>query len=812
MKTYSVLGTRAPRLDAPDKATGRALYTDDLRLPGTLHGALLHSPHAHARIKRIDAGRARALPGVKAVLTAADVPGIRFGVSPARYDETVFARDKVLYLGDELAAVAAVDREIALEALERIDVEYEPLPIILDARHALSGTAPQIHELYPGNLSATVEQEFGDLASARSQAYRTRTGRLESEMQDAAFLEPQAALAAFDSQGYLTLTSSTQSVHYVQRTVAMVLGLPAHKVRVIKPYVGGGFGPKAACSTLELATCLLARATGKPVKITFSREEVFLHSRARHKFVHDMTLGADRDGRLLFLDHEAMLDGGAYASFGIATVYYAGSLLGGPYRLPAMRYKGIRAVTNKPACGAQRGHGGVIARALFERLLDELAEELGRDPLEIRLLNMMETGDVTCNDLNMSSLGMRQCLEAVRDGSGWASKRGKLPRGKGIGMACGFFVSGAGYPIYRSDTFHSTATIKVQEDGGGVLLHTASAEIGQGSDTAMAMIAAETLGIPLDCVRVKSGDTDLGVDLGAYSSRQTLMTGHAVREAAAGARDQILGAIAALLGVAPADLVIREGRIAAAREGISLDISAIRDRYTKEHRGWTDNPSSGPLTFREASRLAFLERGTIVGIGNYRPPPLGGKFKGAAVGTSPAYGCSAQVVELTVDLETGQVAIESVTDAHDCGKAINLTSVEGQMQGSVAMGLGEALLEQVKFDRMGKIQNPNLSDYKIPTAVDVPPIRTIVIESDEPNGPYGAKEVGEGAIMPTIPAILNALHDATGIRFGKLPVTAERVAAALRGVSLRDDPSAESSACIPKTGVTPPAPYPPKAG
>ncbi len=777
--TTRVLSSRAKRLDAPAKATGQAVYTDDLVRPGMLHGAILQSPVAHARIVRIDTSRAEALPGVVAVLTAQNTPDTPYGVSPARYDERVFAAEKVLYVGDEIAAVAAEDLETALEAMELIEVELDQLDPVLDGRAALQVGAAQVHPMYPGNVSAEVHQEFGDLAAAKATAEVVVKGRLESEMQDGAFLEPQCALAELDGHGTLTLTSSTQSVHYIQRTVAMVLGMPVDKVRVVKPYVGGGFGPKAACSTMELITCLLAKATGRPVKINFTREQVFLHSRARHKFVHDMELGLAADGKLAYLEHQALLDGGAYSSFGIATVYYAGSLLGGPYKLPAMKYDGQRAATNKPACGAQRGHGGVIARGLFERLMDEAAEELGRDPVELRLQNMMAAGDTTCNELNMSSLGMRECIEAVRDGSEWSAKRGKLAAGQGIGMACGFFVSGAGYPIYRSDTYHCTVQVKLQEDGGGVLLQTASAEIGQGSDTAMAMICAEALGVPLAAVRVVSGDTDLGVDLGAYSSRQTLMTGHAVREAAEHAKHQVLEVVAVLLKADPADLDFADGLLIS-RSGADLDFVDLRTRYVKEHRGWTDNPEDGPFTFREASRMAYLERGTIVGLGKYKPPKLGGSYKGAAVGTSPAYGCSAQVVQLAVDLETGQIDVKAVTDAHDCGKAINLTSVEGQMQGSVSMGLGEALFEQVQFDAGGRILNPNFSDYKIPTAVDMPPVRCIVVESHEPNGPYGAKEVGEGAIMPTIPAVLNALYDATGVRFEKLPVTPEQVITALR--------------------------------
>jgi 4-hydroxybenzoyl-CoA reductase subunit alpha len=790
-RSYSVLGGRAVRLDAPDKVTGRALFADDLTRPGMLHGALLQSPLPHARILRIDTTRAERLPGVKAVLTAESSPDVLFGVSPARYDERVFALDKVRYVGDEIAAVAAVDRETALEAVGLIRVEYEPLEPVLDATRALDPSSPQVHELYPGNIAARVDQHFGDVEAARQRAHLVRTDRLSSKMQNGAFLEPQCALAEFDLRGRLTLWSSTQAPHYVARVVAMVLGLPEHQVRVVMPRVGGGFGPKAAASTLELATCLLSRATSRPVKSVFTREQVFLHGRARHQFFHTMTLGVDREGQLLFLDHEAILDGGAYASFGIATVYYAGSLLGAPYRLPSMRYSGTRVVTNKPACGAQRGHGGVHARALFEMQLDRIAEELGLDPIELRLRNVMGAGEVSCNDLAMSSLGMRECLEAVRDRSKWVSgprcAARRLPPEdgvvRGVGVSCGFFVSGAGYPIYRSRTPHCTVEIKVDEAGGGIEIRSGAAEIGQGCETMMATIAAETIGIPLDAVRVRSGDTDLTVDLGAYSSRTTLMTGHATREAAENVRRQILEVVAGALKVPLEDLSLEEGLLKVRGEPGNFD--AIRTEYIKEHRGWTEKPDAPYLTFTEASRLALLERGTIVGTGHYRPPPLGGSFKGAAVGTSPAYGCSAQIAEVAVDLETGQVRVQRIVAAHDCGQAVNRTQVEGQMQGCVSMGLGEALMEELVFGPDGRVMNANLADYRIPTALDTPPIETIIVESQEPNGPYGAKEVGEGGIMPTIPAILNAIYDATGVMVDELPAAPERIRKALRGRSAR---------------------------
>ncbi len=778
MKKYKILNTRAPRVDAYDKVTGIAKYTDDLNMPGMLYGAILHSPQAHAKIISVDTSEAQKLPGVVAVITSEDTLGITFGVSPARYDEQIFAQEKVRYVGDEIAAVAAVNPQIARKALDLIKVEFEELPSIFDLHHARDEYAPQLHERYKRNVVQEVHWDFGNVAAAKKEAEVIRTDSLTSKMQDAAFIEPQAALAVYDDKGYLTMYTSTQAPHYVQRTIAMALGLPLHKVRVVKPAVGGGFGPKAACSSMELITCLLSMKTGKPVKTTFDREQVFLHSRARHQFYHKMTTGVKKDGTISFLEHECILDGGAYCSFGIATVYYAGSLLGGPYRLENMNYDGYRVVTNKPACGAQRGHGAVIARALFEIQLDRIAEELEMDPIELRLKNVREAGETTCNELYLSSFGMREALEAVRDSAAWKNKRDDRPKGKGIGAACGFFVSGAGYPIYNSKTPHATVVTKLSEVGGGVIVESGAADIGQGSDTVLAMITAEVLGISLDDVKVVSGDSDLAVDLGAYSSRTTLMTGAAAKEAAESVRQQILEVVAQKTGVSQDDLDIVDGEIICLKG--ELNIEQLRKDYLLEHRGFQGLVRTGNMSFREASRVAFIEKGTIIGTGSYKPPPLGGSFKGAAVGTSPAFGCSAQVAEVTVDLETGRVTVDKISGAHDCGFAINRTMVEGQMQGSIMMGMGEALMEEIKYDNCGRVINSNLAEYKIPTSMDVPPLESIIIESGEPHGPFGAKEVGEGAIMPTIPAILNAIYDATGVRINELPVTPERIRMALK--------------------------------
>lgn len=778
MSEFSVLNTRAPRLDGPAKATGKAKYSDDLSMPGMVLGVILQSPIAHGKILHIDTSRAAKLRGVKAIATAKEAGLVKYGVSPARYDETLYAYDKVRYVGDEIGAVAAVDLATAQEAVSLIRVDYEELPAVFDMFEAMKEGAPVIHDEFPGNINAEVHQEFGDTEAALAGCDLIVDHTFLNKRQDAAFIEPHSCLAVFDTDGRLTLHTSTQVPHYVMRTVSMVLGIPIGNVRVVKPFVGGGFGPKAEATPLEMSASLLSRMTGKPVKMTYTREQVFLHSRARHQFYAEMSLGVMKDGTMVALRNKAILDGGAYTSFGIATVYYSGSLLGGPYKLKAMKYDGCRIYTNRPTCGAQRGHGGVAHRAAFEQLLDMSAERLGIDPVQIRLKNIMQAGDVTVNDLDMSSLGMKECVESVRDGSDWKNKKGKLPKGKGIGMACGFFVSGAGYPIYRSDTYHSTVVVKLSEDGGTATVLTGSAEIGQGSDTILGMFAAETLGITLENVRVISGDTDLSVDLGAYSSRQTLMTGHATKEAAEQIRDRIAAFLAEELGCAASSITFRDGIVLF--DGKAGNFEKLRTSYIKEHRGWTDPPCGEYLTFREAARLAFLKGGTLVGSGKYKPPRLGGSYKGAAVGTSPAYGCSAQVVEVSVDMGTGEITVDNMTDAHDCGLAVNPTLVEGQMQGSLSMGLGECLFEEVKFDSRGRVINASLGEYRIPTAMDMPKVKSIIVESREPNGPYGAKEVGEGAIMPTIPAILNAIYDATGVRINELPVTSERLFMALQ--------------------------------
>jgi 4-hydroxybenzoyl-CoA reductase alpha subunit len=758
---HAVVGHCLPRTDGLAKVTGRAVYTDDITLPGMLVGRLLTSPHAHARIRSIDTSKAEKLPGVKAVITGKDVSDVPYGVSPARYDEVVLARDKVRYVGDEVAAVAAVDEATAEAALALIEVEYEVLPAVLDPFEAMADGAPVLHEAarHKNNVNTLIEHDFGDVEGGFAEADAVVEERFEGSFVYQSPIEPHCAIAQWDeARGALTLWSSTQVPHYLQKQVARILDLPMAKVRVIKPAVGGGFGGKAEATALDFCSAYLARATGRPVKMSYRRSEMFYHHRGRHKQFMDMKIGVKADGTITAVEFVNVLDGGAYTSYGIITAYYAGSMLPTLYHLPNYRYRGRRVYTNKPACGAMRGNGVPQPRFAFESVLDMLAEKIGMDPIDLRMRNAMGPNSRTVNGLDVISCEFKATMEEVRRRSGWDAKRGKLPFGRGIGVGCGGFVSGAGYPIYRSDFPHSNAILRVLEDGEGVTLFIAVAEIGQGCETVLQQIAAETLGLTLDDVTMAPCDSALAPhDLGSYSSRVTLMAGNAVKMAAEAVNAQLYPLVAKQLGCEPHELVCRNRR--------------IESRFTP-HLG---------MDFAEAARRAFAADGPLVGTGHYQPPPgLGGDYKGATVGTSPALSFGASVCEVEVDTETGFVKVVRFTDSHDAGTVINPLTFHGQVEGSIVMGAGEVLTESVVFDEAGRILNPNLHDYLIPTIADAPEIVSSAVPSYEPRGPYGAKEIGEGATVPVLGSIANAIYDAVGVRITSLPITPDKVLAALR--------------------------------
>ena len=758
----SVVGKRLPKIDAPDKATGRAIYTDDIVLPNMIYGKLLLSPLPHAKIKSVNIEKAKSLPGVKLILTGSDVTDLTYGTSPPRYDENVLAKDKVRYVGDVVAAVAAIDEATCYKAINLIEVEYEELPAVFDPLEAMKDGAPRLFDdKYENNINTRVDHHFGDIEKGFAEADHIKEARFIGNRTYQNPMEPHCAIAEWDRHGRVTLYTSTQVVHYVHHQLSRVLNLPLGNIRVIMDNCGGGFGAKAATNMLEILSILLAKKVGCPVKMRFNREEMYLYGRGRHKQYIDMKIGVKKDGTITAVKQKVILEGGAYSSFGVVTTYYAGSMLPTLYKFPNYKYDGYRINTNLPPCGAFRGHGTPHPRFAFESLLSMIADDIGMDHIDIRLKNAMEPETRTCNDLEIHSCELKACLETVRKKSGWDKKKGKLPKGRGIGIGCGGFVSGAGYPIYRSKFPHSNAIIKVQEDGSKAVLFVGDADIGQGSDTVLAQAAAEAMGITFDRMSVVSADSDITpIGFGAYSSRVTLMGGNASKMAGEDVKKQLMTTASEIL-----NLPIEK-------------IDAVNNKLFEK-----GNPENS-IPWEEAATAFFSKKGPLTGRGHYSPPEgLGGKYKGAAVGTSPAFSFSASVCEVEVDMETGKVKVTNFWDAHDCGTAINPMAVEGQVEGAVVMGMSETLLEDEVFDSTGKMRNPDLHNYLIATSADIPAIESYIVDSYEPAGPFGAKEVGEGATLPVLGAIANAVADAIGVRIFELPITPERVLNAIKSKS-----------------------------
>ncbi len=752
----SVVGTRRPRIDAADRVTGRTRFTDDISLPGMLHGKIVRSPYPHARILSIDATRAKALPGVRAVITGADMP-VRYGILPWTHDEHPLAVDRALYVGDGVAAVAAVDEETATRAAGMLEIRWEVLPHVLDPAEALAPGAPKVNDCAKeGNVTKHVALSFGDVGAALAGSDVVVEGDYEFPGSTHAALEPHCAVAVWEPAGLLTLHSATQVPHYVHRELSRVLGLPADRIRVVQPPVGGAFGGKSEPFDLEFCAAKLAMVTGRPVKILYTREEVFYAHRGRHPMRMHVVLGAMRDGTLTGCDMRTLIDGGAYASFGLVTTYYAGQLVTAPLALEAYRFEATRVYTNKPACGPKRGHGSVQPRFAVEVAIDRIAEKLSIDPIELRRRNLLSSGARTVNEFAVRSNGFAECLRRVEEASGWRAKFGKLPFGRGIGVAGSFYISGTNYPIYPNEMPQSAVQLKVDRSGR-VTVFAGTSEIGQGSDSMLALVVCEELGVEPQSVRVVTGDTDLTpVDLGAYSSRITMMAGNACIGAARPLGDRVRAAVAKRWECSPRQVVLAAGR-AMMREDTGRQV---------------------PLA--EAFAWAETDGGTLGSVGWYQTPKdVHGAYRGGTIGASPAYSFTAHVAEVAIDVETGEVRVERIWIAHDCGRALNPVIVEGQMEGGAYMGFAEALFEEHAFHANGLHRGPSLLDYKLPTALDVPELQALVVESMDPEGPYGAKEVGEGPLHPSIPAIANAIHDAVGVRIDSLPFTPARVLRAL---------------------------------
>ena len=753
---FKVVGRAHAKVDGLAKATGAAVYADDIVLPGMLHAKTLRSPHAHAKIRRIDVSKARALKGVHAVITGDAMP-IKYGVIPWTPDENALAVDKVRFIGDPVAAVAAIDEDPANAALKLIEVEYELLHAFFDPHESLVRAEPAIHEgRKEGNISKSVQLEFGAVETALAGADVVVEDDYFFHGSTHAPIEPHCAVATYSPEGVLTLWSATQITHYVHRALARVLELPAHRIRVIQPCLGGAFGGKSDPFSLEFCVAKLATLTGRAVKMLWTREEVFYAHRGRHPMYLHYRSGATKDGKLTGVDAKILIDGGSYSSFGLVTTYYSGQLLTGPYHFPTYRFDSTRVFTNKPPCGPKRGHGSVQPRFAFEVQLDQLAEKLALDPIEIRRRNFQGDFTRTVNGQRVTSNGFLQCLDEVERASGWKARRGKLGPGRGLGVAGSMYISGTNYPVYPNDMPQAGVQLKVDRSGL-VTVFTGGNDIGQGSNSMCAYIVAEELGIPLERIRVVAADTDLcPVDLGAYSSRVTFMVGNATIDACRKLREKLVAAVAEKWQCAPSRVRLIEGLV------IDLD------------------DTSRSLTSVEAFHLAETKFDTLGSTGSYNTPKLGGDYRGGTIGASPAYSFTAHVVDASVDTETGRITVHDVWIAHDCGRALNPMIVAGQMEGSAYMGLAEALYEEHDVNRFGLHRGPSLLDYRLPTSLDTPEFRALIVESIDPEGPYGAKEAGEGPLHPCLPALSNAIYDAVGIRLKHLPFTPAKVLAALR--------------------------------
>lgn len=747
----NLVGRRQPYIEAEKKVCGCADYADDIHVKNSLHCKFLRSKYAHARIISIDVSKAKLLPGVKYVLTGKEIPET-FGVLPISQDETALAVEKVRYVGEIVAAVAADSEKTAEEACKLIEVTYQPLHPFFDMLESVNdiGEKEKIHShcKYNNNIHKKAELRFGDQAEGLMNSSHTLEMEFDFKGVTHAFTEPHAATAWWDENG-LSIITATQVPHYLHRYLAKVLKLPMSRIRVIKPYVGGGFGGKSDPFPHEIIISYLAIVTGRPVRVKFSREEVFLSNHGRHPSKIKMKLGVDKSGSLKVLDADIIIDGGAYGSFGVVTSYYNGVLLQAPYKLNNFGFRTLRVYTNKPQSGAMRGHGAVNSRFAIETMLDVMADKLNMDPAEVRFRNLLDSNTITVGQYRITSNGSRESLERVLEQSGWKNKFKKLPFGHGIGLACGFFISGSALPIHWNEYPQSVVHLKVDLDGR-VLITSGASDIGQGSDTMLAIIVGEVLGLKMEDLFVLAADTLLTpIDLGSYSSRVTFMAGNAAKMAAENLKETVVNAI-------------------------DLKFNCGKENLIFENRRVFTFDRSVDLSWEEAIEIATRKVGAITVGGYYNSPKLGGDFKGAGAGLSPSYSFGAMVAEVKVDLKTGMVRVLNLWGAHDCGKALNPLAVEGQLEGSWHMGMGQALTEEMNY-KGGLLTNANFLNYKIPTSVDIPDIHTYVVETIDPEGPFGAKECGEGALHPSIPAIANAIYDAVGVRVTSLPIKPEEI-------------------------------------
>jgi 4-hydroxybenzoyl-CoA reductase alpha subunit len=756
-RNYVNIGKRLPRVDGVVKATGEAKYAGDLSLPGMLHGKMLRSPYPHARILHIDTDKAKRLSGVHAVVTGKDTSGFKAGGISAQGDEPYLALDKVRFIGDAVAAAAAIDEETAEEALDLIRVEYEELPAVVDPMAAMNADAPLIHEHAPRNVSFKTDLSYGDVDKAFGKCDYVREDRFETTPIRHGFLEPHAALAVWDHSGQVSFWGSKQSPYFTYRNLSKALNIPLSKVRVIQPYIGGGFGGKNEMFNVDFSAALLSRKTGKPVRIVVSQQEVLFAYRQRHPTVIDLKTGLKKDGTILALEAQIIADGGAYLSIGALSLYLMCAFFCMPYRLPHMRAKGYRVYTNtQPSC-AMRGHGVPQSRFAAEVQLDIAAKEMGLDPVDVRLKNALKPGEETPNGFKITSCGLAESIvEAEKIIDRWRKQRPKEDHRKrrGIGIGCYGYVSGPRMAGHNT----AGAVIKVHEDGG-ISLSTGSTDVGQGSDTVLSQIAAEVLGVRLEDIRYGMVDSEITpVDPGTFGSRVTFVTGNAVRIAAEDARGQLAEVAANALEANPGDMVFRDRKVY---------VAGSPDRS---------------MPFSKLVKIAqYSGTGkTILGRGYWAPEGIEvPNFETGRGNMSAAYSFGAQVAEVEVDTETGFTKVTRMAMIHDCGQPLNEMLMEGQLEGSAIGGVGHTLTEEI-VRQEGQTMNPSFLEYRMPTTLDVCPLEIRHTDTYDEMGPFGAKEAGEGIQVAVVPAIISGIYDAIGIAFKRIPVTPSMVVDALK--------------------------------
>ena len=747
---HSVLGRSITKVDVLDKVLGRAKYGDDIEFPNMLYAKLLRSEYPHAAILGIDFSKAMKLPGVKAIITAKDVPVNTFGILVK--DQAILAADKVCYMGDPVAAVAAESEEMAESALELIKVAYRELPPVFDAREALKPEAPKIHG--EDNLAGRRKIRQGDVENGFSVSDEIVEDNFSTQKMEHCHMEPRAGTATVSPDGKVTIWSSLPLPFVAQMELARVLQIPMTKVRIVQPECGGNFGGRNEIS-IEPYVALLATKTRQPVKMVWSREEEFISSTTRHSYYLKYRTGVKKDGHLVARKVEIISDAGAYTSFGPSALTKGCILACGPYRIPNIKVDGYLAFTNNPVGGAMRGFGAPQVYAAEETHMDHIASRLGIDPLDLRLRNIFKNGDRTATGQVLQGVGLSETISKATIAASWnrhaAGDGGEAPIRVGRGMACMF------YPIGNTERANpSVALLKMNPDGT-VILHVGILDVGQGARTALAQIAAEELGIAVENVCVISGDTDSDpYDFGCVASRGVYATGNAVRLAATAAKDLLLRTAAERLSVNIDRLETRNGMIYA--KGCPEKCVPIREvaLIFYQQKG---KPVASVASFNPSN--AFLDQETGQGT------------------PYPTYAYATQIAEVEVDTRTGFVKVLRVTAAHDVGKAINEDLVRGQITGGIGFGLGQALMENMVFDS-GRNLNPNFVDYVVPTAPDMPKMEILIVEEPDPTGPFGAKGLAEPANVPTAPAILNAIYDAVGVRINDLPATPDKVLKAMK--------------------------------